>query len=187
MNSIISLSGYSRSGKDTLAGFITHSGRHHRVAFADALKQTLYETNPLLDTDGTRLQDAIDTYGPEGIKETHYYKEYRRLCQDFGTEGARNNISETVWIDIVLAKVTRETERGFVVTDTRFLNELTALKDAGAVTVWVERPGVGPVNGHISDNQIGPADCDFTVVNDGDPGDMFGEFLNNYQKHGILS
>ena len=180
MSKVISLSGYARSGKDTLAGFITHSGAYHRVAFADALKQTLYDTNPLLDVDGTRLQDAIDKLGQEGIKVSKYNDEYRRLCQYFGTEGARNNISETVWIDIVLAKVTRETDKGFVVTDTRFLNELDALKSVGAVTVWVDRPGVGPINGHASDNQIKPESCDIIVPNTSTPEDMFARFVDEF-------
>jgi hypothetical protein len=51
------------------------------------------------------------------------------------------------------------------VTDIRFANEAAMIRDLGGVLVRVERPGVGPVNEHVS--EVMPFEADHTLLNDG--------------------
>lgn len=173
---IVGLMGHARSGKSTLADLIQrHHKEYEQIAFATALRQAVYDTNPLIDVDGTRVQDAIDLYGYEGSKSTKYGSEMRRLMQAYGTEGVRNNVSDSAWVDIVLGKVS---EGDWIITDARFANEVEAVKDIGGVLLWVHRPGVEPVNAHSSESTVSSDDADFTIYNHGTPSDMMRQFNN---------
>ena len=171
---IVGLCGYARSGKNTLADLITRHHGHQQIAFADALRDTLYDTNPLVSTDGARVQDVIDKHGFEGVKSTKYGPEVRRLLQMLGTDGVRNNVSDSAWVDVVLNKISAGGD--WVVTDARFGNELDAIASAEGVLIWISRPGVEPANAHASENSVSESDCDFTIYNHGTPSDMLSQF-----------
>jgi dephospho-CoA kinase len=47
---IIGLSGYSRSGKDEVAKILVEDYGFTRIAFADKIRELLYEMNPIVDT-----------------------------------------------------------------------------------------------------------------------------------------
>lgn len=55
----------------------------------------------------------------------------RKRLQWFGTEGGRNNIRDSIWIDIFLTRVKQNPDIKFVVDDVRFGNERDALSNAG--------------------------------------------------------
>lgn len=171
---IVGTCGWATSGKNTLADLIDKHYGSHQIAFADALRNVLYATNPLLDVDGTRVNDAVAEYGYNGVKKTKYGQEFRRLLQTLGTNGVRDNISDTAWVDIVINKVSAGGD--WTINDCRFSNEIEAVKSVGGITLWVSRPGVSPANGHSSENSVGPDDCDFTIYNHGTPSDMLRQF-----------
>ncbi|MGV2386745.1 MAG UNVERIFIED_CONTAM: hypothetical protein LOD86_15970, partial [Thermobifida fusca] len=54
-----------------------------------------------------------------------------------------------------------------VVTDVRYRNEALALRNRGFTLVWVQRPGVGPANGHPSETDIPVELADAVLLNDG--------------------
>lgn len=171
---IVGLCGWARSGKNTLADLVERHYDAQQIAFADALRNVLYATNPLLDVDGTRVNDAIAQYGYDGVKKTKYNDELRRLLQTLGTGGVRENISDTAWVDVVLNKINSGGD--WIVTDARFPNELDAVASAGGVLIWISRPDVKPANGHASENSVSEEDCDFTIYNHGTPSDMLSQF-----------
>lgn len=170
---IIALHGHAQSGKDTIAGILSKYG-YERVAFADALREALYRLNPViginLDIDGrpipARLAPFVDEYGWEAAKNTG--QETRRLLQVLGTEVGRELISNTVWIDIVRQKMADPNKR-YVITDLRFPNEYDEMAKYGPDIVFakVRRPGVGPVNGHVSDAGLPEYLFDVIIDNDG--------------------
>jgi hypothetical protein len=179
---VVGLHGYAQSGKDTVAKVLIERYGFKRLAFADALREALYRLNPWVcvvlpfnfdvpKEDYVRLRDLVDTYGWDEAKQYH---EVRVLLQAMGTEVGREVISDTVWIDIVLRQIEQQWDGRFVITDVRFENEAQALDDAfgntsGAslVLAKIVRPGVGPVNAHVSDAGLPDFYFDETINNDG--------------------
>lgn len=173
---IIGLSGYARSGKDEAARVLVEEFGFVQVAFADKLREMLYQLNPIVDVQDVEikmrsgdsvktlmldeftpstlrapihLQEVIDEYGWGGYKETVYGDEIRRLLQRLGTEAGRQTLWDTIWIDAALSNLPDDAK--VVVSDARFFNEFDAVRDRGGVIWRIERNGVGPANDHASE------------------------------------
>jgi hypothetical protein len=175
---IIGISGYARTGKDEVSKVLVEEFGFERLAFADKLRECVYALNPVIIHESglnrgiftAFLQDIIDEYGWDGVKSTGYGPEVRRLLQRFGTEVGRNILGQNIWVDATF--MVTDVTKNYIVTDCRFRNEaLGIIKKDGAV--WrINRPGVGPINDHIS--EIGLDDFPFNAVinNDGDLTDL---------------
>ncbi len=189
---IVGLSGFARSGKDEAAKVLVEEFGFTRVAFADKLRQMLYELNPVtvanfehhgMDPIGYNgvvfklLQPVIDEYGWDGYKESPFSKDIRRLLQRLGTEAARKALWDTIWIDAAFAGV--ESDR-IVVTDARFYNEFDAVRERGG-SIWrIERAGVGPANDHASELEaISYPHFAVTIHNDG----MLEDYHEKVREH----
>lgn len=164
---IISLSGFARSGKDTVAATLVDLCDYTRVSFADAIRDALYTLDPVISDPGRpwqhRLSTMVDSIGWDGVKTQ--FPEARRLLQVFGTEVGRDTFGDSVWLDKVMDKIRSGGQ--YVVTDTRFHNEYDLLKASGACMVWISRPGVRPVNSHLSDDALVGIPFDVYIDNDG--------------------
>lgn len=154
---IIAISGYARAGKDTIADILTEDAGFERIAFADKLRECLYALNPIISADSlcggevefVYLQDMVNHYGWDGIKKSLYAEEARRLLQRFGTEVGREILGNNIWVDATF--ITLDVTKNYVVTDCRFRNEAEATTRKGGQVWRVNRPGVGPINDHISE------------------------------------
>lgn len=156
---LIGLSGFARSGKDEAANVLVNEFGFKRVAFADKLREVLYQLNPVVGvyevntdiswTEPLMLQEVIDSHGWDGYKETIYGPEIRRLLQRLGTEAGRQTLWDTIWIDAALDPI--DDDRRVVVTDARFFNEFEAIRDRGGEIWRIDRIGLGPANGHPSE------------------------------------
>lgn len=168
---IIGLSGYARSGKDEAAKVLVNEFGFRRIAFADKLREVLYQLNPLIAWTGTPpsklwyVQDVIDTYGWDGYKNTDFGLEIRRLLQRLGTEAGRETLWDSIWVDAAFAGA-QEGDK-IVVTDVRFPNEAQAIKDMGGEIWRVVRDGVGPANSHASETSLDDWEFDGKLINDG--------------------
>lgn len=184
---IVGLNGFAGAGKDTAAAGLLEDG-WTRVSFADKLREFLYALNPLvavvvpLPLEGEAeprftptgfplrtgreyrpLRDIVDDLGWDRAKNEH--PDVRALLQRCGTDAGRNVLGEDVWVDAVM----RSLPAGpVVITDVRFPNEFAAIKRLGGAVYRVERPGVGPVNGHPSEYALEDADFDGWLHNTGD-------------------
>lgn len=187
---LLGLCGYAQSGKDTVAAALAAPPlSFQRVAFADAVREFALAVDPLIpwlgqsrdvgdDKDAVfngecwRLSEMVRH--KDGWEHAKKSPEVRKLLQRVGTEGGRRIIGDSVWIDIALRKV-REIQRQdggrAVITDCRFRNEAQVIKSNGGIILLITRPGVGPVNQHVSDAGIGEIQAaglvDGVVVNDG--------------------
>jgi hypothetical protein len=159
---IIGLSGYARSGKDTVAETLAGHG-FKRVAFADPMREALLTLNPSIDLDGYRvsLQQAVAAVGWEGLKDLS--EELRPLLQRFGTEVCRHMFGQDIWVRTAMARIDGPT----VFTDVRFENEADAVRNAGGQVWRIERPGTEPANTHVSERALDGYDFDLVIVNDG--------------------
>lgn len=166
---IIGLTGYARSGKDTLAGMLMGLHGYRRVAFADTIRDLLFAMDPLIMHDDLpfRLQDLVESKGWDKAKTE--YPEVRRLLQDLGV-GARNLLEEDIWITAALKGLNKEDR--IVVTDVRFKNEAVCIKGLGGQIWRVKRFGVDAVNDHVSESSMDSYPVDQIFVNSGTPQDL---------------
>ena len=159
---IIGISGYARSGKDTIAEYLCGKHGYKRIAFADALRNFVYEMNPLVNRENN-IREIVDALGWDDAKTK---PEVRQVLQDVGL-AVRKQFGEDFWVKMALKDVAYTSN--VVITDVRFPNEAQSIRDRDYSQLWrVERPGVGPINKHISETALDTWDSwDCKFINDG--------------------
>jgi hypothetical protein len=164
---LVGFSGYARAGKDTAYSLLAEQG-WQRVAFAEPMREFLYRLNPMVGDNGRgaiRIADVIDRVGWDGYKETLHGKEMRGLMQRLGTECGRELLGDNIWVDTALNGL--DPQGSYAVTDCRFVNEATAIRDRGGKIIRINRPGVGPANAHVSETGLDDYAFDAVIENDG--------------------
>jgi ABC-type dipeptide/oligopeptide/nickel transport system ATPase subunit len=161
---ILGLSGRQGSGKDTAAQHLVAKHNWRRIAFADAMRVSLYRLNPYLETVEMRLQDALFAFENWDILKREL-PEVRRLLQTFGTEVGRDVFGESIWIDIAMRAVDSAPESNWVITDVRFENEVQAIRQRGGHLIYIRRPGCKANKAHRSERFDTRAVADIEVVN----------------------
>jgi hypothetical protein len=139
------------------------------------MRQALCRLNPLVDTvNGVMpLMDALYLLGSwEGLKVRA--PGVRVLLQRFGTDVGRELFGEDFWVEQAFRGLGDE---DVVFTDVRFLNEAEAIRERGGVVWQVVRPGVGAVNGHVSESDLAGFDFNAVILNDGSLEDLRGKVL----------
>lgn len=165
---IIGLIGYAQSGKDTVANILVEQYGFIRVAFADKIRDLLYEMDPPVPTGvGNEkhvvgLQNYVDVYGWDVAKQNPVV---RQMLQNLGV-GARTVFGDNHWI--VEAVKFLSPSNNYVITDVRFKNEAAWLKDTYGSPIWrITRPGVEAVNAHISEHDLNDYKEDAHIENAG--------------------
>ncbi|MEU7278632.1 hypothetical protein AB0A69_07560 [Streptomyces sp. NPDC045431] len=176
---VLALGGYAYAGKDSVAQVLVERYGYTRIAFADAVRDVLEAMNPLVPTPygAVNLAWVLKDVGWDVAKRE--YPEVRRLMQRLGGS-VREHIGEDAWIHAAFRKA--EDHPRVVYTDVRHKNELEALADLDHYTIWVSRPGIGPLNQDISENQLGRLDFDFGFFNEEsleNLPDQVGLFMSN--------
>lgn len=156
---VIGVCGFARTGKDTVASILVERHGFVRRGFADALREQLLVLDPFVSP-YRRLSDLITDRGWDAAKED--VPEVRRLMQVYGTDVRRAEHAD-VWIETLQRWVASTDATRIVVPDVRFPNEVGSV----SALVRVTRPGVGPVNEHVSDNLVNDLRADYTISNDG--------------------
>lgn len=168
---IVGLSGKKRSGKDTFAQVLVDEFGFTRVAFADALKETVLRLNPIVDAFNTgawvattRLADVV---GGEGWEKAKERPEVRRLLQEHGL--AIREVMPSFWIDAAMKKAD-EFER-VVLTDVRFPNEADAVGEG--LLIRIDRPALMTFDEHLSETALDDyGNFDEYVLNSGTVEDL---------------
>jgi hypothetical protein len=166
---VIGLCGYMRAGKDTVGQVLVENG-YKRLGLADAVKEMALAINPYIAPDPqkpNRLAQYVAEVGWELAKEN---AEVRRLLQAIGTEGVRNVIGDDAWLKVAERKILQGYSYPvghWVITDVRFPNEATWVREKLGGQVWkIVRPGTGG-NGHPSETGVDGIDPDITIHNNG--------------------
>lgn len=162
---IIGLSGYARSGKDTVAEQLVLKHGFKQYSFAEPMKKAMYILNPIVKVDEVGMftyQGAVDAYGIDEAKVK--FPEIRRLLQVFGTEVGREMFGNNFWVDLCLNNVESDL---IVVSDVRFVNEAEAIRSRGGQVWRIDRPGIGPVTGHASETALDGYKFDQILKNSG--------------------
>lgn len=159
---IIGVSGFMRTGKDSVAELLITQYGYTRIAFADALRNVARDIDPYISLEGCPshlVQDItgssisqcatyttiFDMIGYERAKEI---PDFRRFLQRLGTEGIRNNFGEDAWVNLAMETVDNALVPNlggprFVMPDCRFPNEADSIRDRGGVIWRTLRPGFG--------------------------------------------
>jgi len=164
---LIGLTGYARTGKDTLASILVEKYGYRRIAFADTIRSFLYEVNPMVGCSPSGyLQDLVDLVGWDKAKEE---PQVRRLLQDLGV-AARKLINEDVWITAALADL--DPHEKVVIADVRFENEAAMIRLLGGQLWRVKRFNTSAVNDHVSEIELDGYAVDQIFLNNGTVEDL---------------
>ena len=169
---LIGLAGLARSGKTTAAMHLASTHNFQTYAFADPLREGLMTLFNLTtrDFDDEHKEQPVDWVGHSA----------RELMQSLGTEWGRNQIHPDVWVwlaeqNLELLGQINDTTSGFVISDLRFENEATFVREKGGLVIHLLRADAPNVNPHISESGISIHDNDLVLHNDASIEDMTGQ------------
>lgn len=141
--SIISISGLIGSGKDTIADYLVANHGYVRMSFASTLKDAVSAVfgwdREMLEgrTDAARkAREQVDPWWADRLGIPHLTP--RWVLQYWGTDVLRGHFHDDIWIASLEYKLKGTTE-DVVITDCRFPNEITAVRNAGGRIVRVRR------------------------------------------------
>jgi hypothetical protein len=140
---IIGVCGFIGSGKDTVADYLVNFHEFRRESFASTLKDAVAA---VFGWDRTMLEGRT--------KEAREWREQvdpwwaarldmptltpRWVLQYWGTEVCRKAFHDDIWIASLENKL-RNSKDNVVISDCRFPNEISSIKNAGGQIVWVQR------------------------------------------------
>lgn len=140
---IIGITGLISSGKDTIADYLTTFHGYKRISFAGTLKDAVAAVfgwdRELLEgtTKSSReWREQLDIWWSERLNIPELTP--RWVLQQWGTEVCRQGFHNDIWVASVENQL-RKAKDNIVITDCRFANEVNAIKNAGGITLRVER------------------------------------------------
>jgi hypothetical protein len=140
---IISISGFISSGKDTVANYLIENCNFQRLSFASALKDVVAVVfrweRPLLEgtSEESRIfRDRVDVWWSQRLGIPNLTP--RWVLQQWGTEVCRQGFHNDIWVASLENQILK-TGGNLVITDSRFPNEINALRSLGASIVRVRR------------------------------------------------
>jgi len=183
---VVGLCGYAGSGKDEAAKSLVG---WHVGSFSEPLWRSLLAINPVVYSEikwrwlayplirEIRLYEHLARCKGDYVLAKRH-PEVRWLLQKLGTEGGRDIHGQDCWIDLMRREIDA-TAANVVITNIRFSNEVALLREYGGKLFHVSRPGVGPVNGHKSDAELGKIfeQADAIIANTGTTADLHAAIL----------
>ena len=140
---IIGICGFIGSGQDTVADYLVNFHEFRRESFASTLKDAV---SAVFGWDRTMLEgrtkearewrEQIDPWWANRLDMPTLTP--RWVLQYWGTEVCRKAFHDDIWIASLENKL-RNSRDNVVISDCRFPNEISSIKNAGGSIVWVRR------------------------------------------------
>ena len=140
---IIGVCGFIGSGKDTIADYLVNFHEFRRESFASTLKDAVAA---VFGWDRTMLEgrtkearewrEQVDPWWADRLSMPTLTP--RWVLQYWGTEVCRKAFHDDIWIASLENKL-RNSKDHVVISDCRFPNEISSIKNAGGKIVWVQR------------------------------------------------
>tara|TARA_Y100000758_G_scaffold43411_1_gene28074 strand:+ start:280 stop:855 length:576 start_codon:yes stop_codon:yes gene_type:complete len=173
---LIGISGKAQSGKDTLGKFLCDEYKCLHYYFAKPLKEGAKVMFNLTDDQIANKEVPIE---PWGISP-------RKIYQLLGTEVGRG-IDPAIWIKNAEMFIKSVPGRTVVITDCRFDNEATFIRNRGGVVINIVRDHEDiDENRHSSEGGLEEKNIDFTIYNNGTIEDMCNEVVYGIQKANLV-
>lgn len=138
---IIGIVGFISCGKGTVADILVNQHNFTKLSFADALKDATSAVfgwpRHLLegDTDESRtFRETVDRWWSDRLG---YDVTPRHALQLMGTEAGRNVFGDNIWVHNTMKRAANLEQ--IVIADTRFPNEIKAIREAGGFVIRVTR------------------------------------------------
>lgn len=186
---IISISGNIGSGKDVAARIIRRLDMVKLIEKGDVSAQMLPTLNSLLEGEpyissnwkvkkfasSLKFIAGMLTGFPQEKFEDREFKQsslgdewggmtVREFLQRLGTDSVRNNLHPNTWVNALFNSI--KPDENAIITDTRFPNELEAVKKHGGITIRLVRGERNPdVILHESETALDNAVFDYEVEN----------------------
>lgn len=175
---IIALSGYAKSGKDTVAEMIQeiYPDKWEVKKFSGKLKLIASILTGIPEHMFEDQDFKTSILGEEWWKnygDFYHQTTVRDFLQILGTDAIRNGLHTNAWVNALMAdykpaKMDQYNPSNWIITDCRFPNEAQAVKDNGGVVIRIVRPGIEPVNAHPSETALDNWDFDYKIANASD-------------------
>jgi hypothetical protein len=140
---IIAISGFIGSGKDTVAEYLVRERQFQRESFAGALKDAIAK---IFDWDRTLLEgqtkearqwrEQVDPWWSQRLNIPHLTP--RWILQYWGTEVCREGFHDEIWVATLEKKLINK-KNNIVISDVRFPNEFAMLRRLNARLLWIRR------------------------------------------------
>jgi len=140
---IIGICGFIGSGKDTVADYLVNFHEFRRESFASTLKDAV---SAVFGWDRTLLEgrtkearewrEQVDPWWAERLDMPTLTP--RWVLQYWGTEVCRKAFHDDIWIASLENKL-RNSKDHVVISDCRFPNEISSIKNAGGKIIWIKR------------------------------------------------
>jgi len=178
---IVSFSGRKGSGKTLLAQSLIERG-FIKISFADKLKELvsqiydwnlddlqilekkeeLLETPVQWNTDSELKLALLINANKPFVAPYREFKTRREALQYIGSEVIRS-YDENFHVNSIKEKI--ESDKNYVLDDTRFKNEIELLKSLGALCIFVLRPSLLEYSNHQSEISLNRNDFEYVIIN----------------------
>jgi hypothetical protein len=180
--SIIAICGYKRSGKDTIAEYLTKNYNYNHYKITDKLRKVVQLLFNLNDNDYEKNKE---------INDTRWNATPRKIMQFIGTEVFQYkiqelipNISRNFWIksllsDELLDNINNNNHK-IVISDLRFIHEYENLKQLNIplVVIKVTNNKIKNIDNHISETEHLKIPIDYEIENN----DTLQQLYDNINK-----
>jgi len=140
---IIGICGFIGSGKDTIADYLVNFHEFRRESFASTLKDAVASVfgwnRTMLEgrtKEAREWREQVDPWWAERLSMPTLTP--RWVLQYWGTEVCRKGFHDDIWIASLENKL-RNSKDDVVISDCRFPNEISSIKNAGGKIIWVRR------------------------------------------------
>jgi hypothetical protein len=140
---IVGICGFIGSGKDTIADYLVNFHEFRRESFASTLKDAVSAVfgwdRMLLEgrtKEAREWREQVDPWWAERLAMPTLTP--RWVLQYWGTEVCRKAFHDDIWIASLENKL-RNSRDHVVISDCRFPNEISSIRNAGGKIVWVQR------------------------------------------------
>ena len=140
---IIGICGFIGSGKDTAADYLVNFHEFRRDSFAATLKDAVAAVfgwdRELLEgrtKQAREWREQVDPWWAQRLDMPNLTP--RWVLQWWGTEVCRKGFHDDIWIASLESRL-RNSNDNIVISDCRFPNEITAIKEANGKVIWVQR------------------------------------------------
>lgn len=140
---IIGILGQISSGKGTVGDYLVSKHGFIKESFAGPVKDCVAAIfgwpRHLLEGDTEESRTFRETVDPIWSMRLGFNVTPRWALQKMGTEAGRYGIHEDIWVESFKQRISLSIKKDFVITDTRFPNEIMAINQIGGYIIEVVR------------------------------------------------